>query len=223
MSPRRDDVPALAHNFRLFGANNLCFLVFSSICGRSMHYLWIAFSHSTTSSKHTRTHADVPLWLGCLPRMTKSWYYLLLFIIADGAPHFMTALLTVLSCMFLFIHASITFSLPALATSLNVHVDSDVSLFFLSISLSSPSFILCPAFVTSLVSITTVTSPSHLTIFNQKHRKQRQDEIEKKNVEGKITQMMHHMKKQRNKNWCYGVNGLQAGFSGHHFYQQVTR
>lgn len=38
-----------------FSLNNLCFLVFSSLCSRSMYYLSIAFSRSART--HTRTHA----------------------------------------------------------------------------------------------------------------------------------------------------------------------
>lgn len=124
MSPQRDDVPALihalAHNFRLFAplfsANNSCFLVHSSLCGGSMHHLSIAFSHLATLSeyaqRHTRAHKDTPLWLKHLPRMTKTWYYLLLFIIADAAIISWPRCLSPSSpCMCSFIQISITFSL----------------------------------------------------------------------------------------------------------------
>lgn len=143
MSPQRDDVPALihalAHNFRLFAwlfsVNNSCFLVHSSLCSGSMHHLSIAFSHLATLSEyaqthtHTRAHTDTPLWLKHLPGMTKTRYYLLLFIIADAAIISWPRCLSPSSpCMCSFIQISITFSLfPGHGPSFNVYVYSDTS------------------------------------------------------------------------------------------------
>lgn len=48
-----------------FSVNNLCFLVFSSLCSRSMYYLSIAFSHSATLSEYAHRHTFVarpPSW-----------------------------------------------------------------------------------------------------------------------------------------------------------------
>lgn len=92
--------------------------------------------------------------------------------------HFVTPLcLSILPmcCLRSFIQISITFSLVAgLGCSFNVYVYSDAPP---SLSLSSPPPLpvsptapACPAFVTSLVSITTATFPSCLTIFNREQR-----------------------------------------------------
>lgn len=136
-----------------FSLNNLCFSVFSC---RSMHYLSVAFSRCV------RIHTNTPLWLDLLLRMTKALYYLLLFIIADG---------TIISWplhhspnlplhMFLFIQTSLTFSFSCLP-SLPFCMFIQTHLFFFSpahpFSLPVP---VCPAFVTSLVSITTATFQS---------------------------------------------------------------
>lgn len=147
-----------------FSVNNLCFLVFSSLCTRSMYYLSIAFSHSVQTHTHGRTftaHTHTPLFLKRLPRMTKTQHYLLLFIIADGAiiswPRHLSFLLPL--HMFLFIQTSPYLSFlpsPPLCAFMFIQIRL---LLFLSIFLPSfsPSAPMCPAFVTSLVSITTAT------------------------------------------------------------------
>lgn len=151
-----------------FSVNNLCFLVFSSLCTRSMYYLSIAFSHSVQTHTHTRshihsthTHTHTPLFLKRLPRMTKTQHYLLLFIIADGAiiswPRHLSFLLPL--HMFLFIQTSPYLSfLPSPPLRAFMFIQICLPL-FLSIFLPSfsPSAPMCPAFVTSLVSITTAT------------------------------------------------------------------
>lgn len=119
-----------------------------------------------------QTHTHTPLWLDRLPRMTKTLYYLLLFIIADGAIISWPRCLSPSSpCICFYLFRPLTLSLfPALSSSLHVYVYSDTSPSFSPPPLTQ-SLPLCPAFVTRLVSITTATFLSCLTIFNQKQRK----------------------------------------------------
>ena len=181
MSPQRDDVPALSHTHSRtilgflvgFSVNNLCFLVFSSLCSRSMYYLSIAFSHSV------QTHTHTPLWHDRLPRMTKTRYYLLLFIIADGAiiswPRRPSP--SSLRSAYVFIYSDLSllslpfFPCPSPPLYMFMFIQTPL---FRPPSLP-PSAPVCPAFVTSLVSITTATFLSCLTIFNQEQRKDRDE------------------------------------------------
>lgn len=174
MSPQRDDVQALTHrqthNFRLFGTL-FCeqFVLFSILqLVHQIHVLSIncilplcpnTHTRSHIHSTHTRTHT--PLFLKRLPRMTKTQHYLLLFIIADGAiiswPRHLSFLLPL--HMFLFIQTSPYLSfLPSPPLRAFMFIQICLPL-FLSIFLPSfsPSAPMCPAFVTSLVSITTAT------------------------------------------------------------------
>lgn len=120
----------------------------------------IAFSHSATLNTHT--------FVARLPSSNGSKALSLVFHYRRCGLHFSTPP-TVFSCppllfcltepplwMFMLFHMNLSISPPPPAT---------------------PSS-LCPAFVTSLVSITTATSLSCVTIFNQKRRKQREDERE---------------------------------------------
>lgn len=114
-------------------------------------------THTVAHSQHTHT----PLFLKRLPRMTKTQHYLLLFIIADGAiiswPRHLSFLLPL--HVFLFIQTSPYLSfLPSPPLRAFMFIQIRLPL-FLSIFLPSfaPSAPMCPAFVTSLVSITTAT------------------------------------------------------------------
>lgn len=177
-----------------------------------MHHLSIAISHPATLSEYAQTHSraqptgtlprartDTPLW-----RPTPSWNGknpLLPFVMCYRrcCHHFMTPLrLSILPacCARSFIQISITFSLSVagLGCSFNVYVYSDVPPSFaprphpLPVSPTAPA---CPAFVTSLVSITTATFPLCLTIFNRERRTTEMRRERGENLDGKVTQVMH--------------------------------
>lgn len=88
-----------------FSDNNLCCLVFSSLCAGPLYYLWL---HSPTLPRWKHT----PLWLACLPWVAGR-HYLLFFTNPDVA--------FVFSCP----PPSL---LPGHATSLDVYVVSHASL-----------------------------------------------------------------------------------------------
>lgn len=159
-----------------FSANNLCFLVFSSLCSRSVYYLSIAFSHSATLSEYalTQRHTVAPLWLDRLPRTTKNLVLSFVIYYCRWSHHFMTSLpFSPSSPCVCYIYSDFYhfLSFPGLSASFGVYVYSDASPSPTPTPPVSPSAPACPAFVTGLVSITTATFLSCLTIFNQKRRK----------------------------------------------------
>lgn len=112
-----------------FSANNLCFLVFSGFCSRSMYYLSIAFSHSVQI--HT------PFWLDRLPRMTKTRFVI---YYCRWSHHFMTSLSLTLLSLHVFIYSDLShflfFSCPRLLPAC-LCLFRHISPLFLAVSLSS--------------------------------------------------------------------------------------
>lgn len=164
-----------------FSANNLCFLVFSSLCSRSVYYLSIAFSHSATLSEYalrdTQSHLCGSTSFPERQKKTKKnpgiiFCYLLLQM--EPSFHDLAAFLAILPLRALYLFRLLSLSLFSWPLRL-----FRCLCLFRCISLSNPPPLpsphppapACPAFVTGLVSITTATFLSCLTIFNQKRRK----------------------------------------------------
>lgn len=178
-----------------------------------MHHLSIAISHLATLfvNMHKRAHARAPPQAGTdtpLCRPTPSWNGenpLLPFVMCYHrcCHHFVTPFCPSISpCaarVHLFRFLSLFLSrLAGLGCSFNVDVYSDALPSFslhpppLPVSPTAPA---CPAFVTSLVSITTATFPSCLTIFNQEQRTTEMRCERGENLDGKVTLVMHRNKK----------------------------
>lgn len=131
MSPQRDDVPALTHTHAQFlgflvgfSADNLCFLVYSLACAADPCIIYQL--HSPTPSKYTHTHTHTHLCgsTAFLEWEKKNVYYLLLFIIADGAIISRPRHLSLSSlCICVYLFRPLSHSLfPALSSSLLLSV-----------------------------------------------------------------------------------------------------
>lgn len=157
-----------------------------------MHHLSIAISHPATLSEYAQTHTRIHTQTRThslvhaqthfrssqhLPGMAKTHYYLLLCVTADAAiiswPRCVSPSSPCAACVHLFRFLSLSLSsLASAALLMFMFIQTRLPL-----SLSSPPPLpvsptapACPAFVTSLVSITTATFPSCLTIFNREQR-----------------------------------------------------
>lgn len=114
-----------------FSANNLCFLVFSSLCSRSVYYLSIAFSHSATLSEYALTQRHSRTFVARPPSQNDK-NLVLSFVICycRWSHHFMTSLPLPPSspCM---CHIYSDFyhflSFPGLSASFGVYVYSDAA------------------------------------------------------------------------------------------------
>lgn len=103
--------------------------------------------------------------------------------------------------MFLFIQTSLSL-FPGLASSLCIYSDTSPSFFFL-LHLSPLSVPMCPAFVSSLVSITTATFRSvHNHFWSEVERDEnemRQRETVGRDWKGNVTQVVHQINEKKRK------------------------